>query len=162
MDAKQVKSLLMQYGKNKVLAAVLEEKAKHLRSVLYGPTSSSWAESRKGGPARGMDDKLAQIEQIEQEAARRKSQVKLVELALSILDEEERRVAELCFLYPKNGNVKKLCEELHKERTAVFRMSNRVLHKLAGVLWAAELETFSPEEGKTLTDQGGDAKGLLT
>ncbi len=150
MDTKQVKELLLQYEKNKVLAMMLEEKAKHLRSVLYAPKASSLEEGRRGGPVFGIDDRLAQIEQLEQEAARRKNQVKLVEMALSLLDEEERRVAELCFLYPKSGNVKKLCEELHKERTAVFRLSNRVLAKLSGVLWAAAFDDCTTENAEKL------------
>lgn len=53
--------------------------------------------------------------------------VEQVEKALSLLDDKERHVLDRFYMNPAKGNVDRLCDELHLEKTQVYDIKNQAL-----------------------------------
>lgn len=71
------------------------------------------------------------------EKARRRVQcrIEIVENALLVLDPEERMVADWLFVYPRKGNVQRLCQVLGVEQSTVYRRRERMLRKLVTAMF---------------------------
>jgi len=61
--------------------------------------------------------------------------VKMVDGALSVLDEDERLVLDRMYIHRAKGNVDRLCEELEREKPTVYRLKDRALRHFTLALY---------------------------
>ena len=60
---------------------------------------------------------------------------KLVDGALAVLDDEERLVLDRFYIHRAKGNVDRLCEELGREKTAVYDRRDKALRHFTIALY---------------------------
>lgn len=63
--------------------------------------------------------------------------VRTVDNALAVLDEEERLVLDRFYVHRAKGNVDRLCESLHLEKSAVYDRRDRALRHFTLALYGA-------------------------
>lgn len=107
--------------------AALDLQAGAVRSSFHDAAPVS------GGGSSGAEDKLiACIMERERLAANYKAVSKLVrqiEIALSLLGEDEQLVLERFYIHRQDRNVERLCEELGYEKSRVYELKNRALRR---------------------------------
>ena len=83
-----------------------------------------------GGSSTREDTMLSNIahrEELERTLKQVKAWVKMVDAGLEVLDDEERLVLERFYIHRAKGNVDRLCEELHLEKTRVYELKDKAL-----------------------------------
>lgn len=98
-------------------------------SVRIGGASSDSVPARGGGSA--WEDKqinlIVRREKLETSLRYAKEWVARVERGLAKLSDEERLVLDRFYIKPGKGNVDRLCDELHLEKTAVYNRKDAAL-----------------------------------
>ncbi len=61
--------------------------------------------------------------------------VKTVDSGLGVLDEEERHILDRFYIHRAKGNVERLCEELHLEKTRVYELKDKALRHFTLALY---------------------------
>ena len=60
-----------------------------------------------------------------------------IENLLSLLTPEERRMADILFLAPGEGDLSAVCAACAMEKSSVYRRRRRILEKVALAVWGA-------------------------
>lgn len=61
--------------------------------------------------------------------------VRAVDGALAVLDEEERRTLDRFYIHRAKGNVERLCDELHLEKSRVYELKDKALRRFTLALY---------------------------
>lgn len=61
--------------------------------------------------------------------------VKIVDGGLAVLDEEERHILDRFYIHRAKGNVERLCDELHLEKTRVYELKDKALRHFTLALY---------------------------
>ena len=61
--------------------------------------------------------------------------IELVDSALSVLDEEERLVLDRFYIHRAKGNIDRLCEEMGREKSAVYERRDKALRHFTIALY---------------------------
>ena len=61
--------------------------------------------------------------------------VKIVDSAMSVLDEEERHILDRFYIHRAKGNVERLCDELHLEKTRVYELKDKAIRHFTLALY---------------------------
>lgn len=111
----------------------LESASTRIRSATTDGTPVSGG----GGNARedALISNIVQREELKRRLREAKLWVATVDRALAVLDDEERRVLELFFINRAKGNVERLMEELHLEKTRVYELKDRALRRFTLALY---------------------------
>ena len=72
---------------------------------------------------------IVKCDKLETSLAYAKAWVARVDRGLDVLNGEERHVLDRFYINPAKGNVDRLCEELHLEKTAVYTRKDAALRK---------------------------------
>lgn len=91
-----------------------------------------------GGESRREDALLSNLvlrQELERALEQARLWVEMVERGLGVLNGEERLVLERLYLRPAKGNVERLCEELHVEKTAVYDRREKALRHFTVALY---------------------------
>lgn len=78
---------------------------------------------------------IALREELRSTYATAQSWVKVVNSGLAVLTDEERNILDKFYINPIKGNVDRLCEELHLEKTRVYELRNNALKKFTLALY---------------------------
>lgn len=96
-----------------------------------------------GTPVRGgtntredaLVNNIAHQEELKRAMKEARSWVRMVESGLDILDDEERHILDRFYIHRAKGNVDRLCEELHLEKTRVYELKDRALRHFTLALY---------------------------
>ena len=122
---------LKAYSAKKTALINIEEEIQRL-SAKFGSIRSATGDGtpvRGGGSGRedALLNNVVNRSELEKQLAHTKEWVKPVERSLACLTSEERLVLDRFYISPSKGNVDRLCEELHLEKTAVYDRRDRAL-----------------------------------
>ena len=82
-----------------------------------------------------MVNNIARREELKLAMKEARSWVKIVDSGLAVLDEEERHILDRFYIHPAKGNVDRLCDELHLEKTRVYELKDKALRHFALALY---------------------------
>lgn len=123
---------LREYEAKRAAATNLPDEIAKLRAsatMLGGSNSSTPV---KGGGSKWEDRQINLIvkyDKLETSLAYARGWVSKVERGLAILSAEERLILDRFYINPAKGNVDRLCDELHLEKTAVYNRKDAALRK---------------------------------
>jgi len=80
---------------------------------------------------------IARRVELERVLKQTRAQLDIVRRALMMLTADERRVLDRFFMRPIPSHVGKLCGELNIERSGVYRLKDRALHRFTIALYGA-------------------------
>ncbi len=92
----------------------------------------------QGGGSRMDDMLLANIirrEELARQLASAKAWVVMVDKALACLDDEDRIVLDRFYIHRQKGACERLCEELDREKSQVYRRRDRALRRFTLALY---------------------------
>lgn len=123
---------LREYEAKRMAAENLPSEIARLRADARTLKGSSNSTPVKGGGAKWEDRQINMIvkcDKLETSLAYAKAWVARVDRGLDVLNGEERHVLDRFYINPAKGNVDRLCEELHLEKTAVYTRKDAALRK---------------------------------
>lgn len=126
------KEELREYEAKRVAARSLPDEIARIRADTTKLSGSSNSTPVKGGGSRWEDRQINMIvkcDKLETSLAYAKNWVSNVERGLAILNAEERLILERFYINPAKGNVDRLCDELHLEKTAIYDRKDAALRK---------------------------------
>lgn len=123
---------LREYEAKKTAAVNLPDEIARIKADATKLGGSSNSTPVKGGGTRWEDRQINMIvkcDKLETSLAYAKAWVANVERGLSILNAEERLILDRFYINQAKGNVDRLCDELHLEKTAVYNRKDAALRK---------------------------------
>lgn len=111
---------------------LLESRATAIRSATADGTPV------RGGGSGREDALLSNVVhrcELERNLEQAKLWVQSVDTALELLSDEERKVLERFYIHPARGNVDRLCEELNREKSAVYERRDSALRHFTVALF---------------------------
>lgn len=110
----------------------LEDDMTRIRSAATDGTPVS------GGTSTREDvivNNIARREELKLAMKEARAWVKIVDSGLAVLDEEERHILDRFYIHRANGNVERLCDELHVEVATVYRRRDKALRHFTLALY---------------------------
>ena len=91
-----------------------------------------------GGSSTREDAMLSNIahrEELERTLKQARAWVKIVDSGLAVLDDDECHILNRFYIHRANGNVERLCDELHLEKTRVYELKDKALRHFTLALY---------------------------
>ena len=82
-----------------------------------------------------MVNNIARREELKLAMKEARAWVKIVDSGLAVLDEEERHILDRFYIHRDKGNVERLCDELHLEKTRVYELKDKALRHFTMALY---------------------------
>lgn len=123
---------LREYEAKRAAATNLPDEIAKLRASATTIGGSNSSTPVKGGGSKWEDRQINLIvkyDKLETSLAYARGWVAKVERGLAILSAEERLILDRFYINPAKGNVDRLCDELHLEKTAVYNRKDAALRK---------------------------------
>lgn len=110
----------------------LEDDMTRIRSATTDGTPVSGGTSTRED---AMVNNIAQREELKLAMKEATAWVKIVDGGLAVLDEEERHILDRFYIHRAKGNVERLCDELHLEKTRVYELKDKALRHFTLALY---------------------------
>lgn len=123
---------LREYEAKRAATANLPDEIAKLRASATAFGGSNSSTPVKGGGSKWEDRQINLIvkyDKLETSLAYACGWVAKVERGLAVLSAEERLILDRFYINPAKGNVDRLCDELHLEKTAVYNRKDAALRK---------------------------------
>ena len=114
---------LREYEAKRQATVSIPEEIRQLKAQMVKLGGSSGTTPVKGGGSPWEDrqiNMIVRIEKLKTSLGYARDWVARVERGLSVLSDEERLILDRFYINPSKGNVDRLCEDLHLEKTAVY------------------------------------------
>ena len=99
------------------------------RSIRSATADSTPVHGGGSGREDAMLSSIVKEEELERSLEQARKWVALVEAGLEVLTDEERQVLDRFYINSAKGNVERLCEELHLEKSQVYSRKDAALRK---------------------------------
>lgn len=110
----------------------LEIKSTSIRSAS---ADSSPVKGGGSGREEALLNNLCHRAELERQLEEARIWCRTVENALSVLTDQERLVLNRFYIRPAKGNVDRLCEELHLEKSRIYSLKNQALEHVTRALY---------------------------
>lgn len=110
----------------------LEDEMTRIRSATTDGTPVSGGTNTRED---AMVNNIVRREELQLAVKEAKAWVKIVDSGLAVLDEEERHILDRFYIHRAKGNVERLCEELHLEKTRVYELKDKALRHFTLALY---------------------------
>lgn len=110
----------------------LEDDMTRIRSATTDGTPVSGGTSTRED---AMVNNIARREELKLAMKEARAWVKIVDSGLAVLDEEERHILDRFYIHRDKGNVERLCDELHLEKTRVYELKDKALRHFTLALY---------------------------
>lgn len=121
---------LREYEAKRQAAVSIPEEIRQLKAQMVKIGGSGGTTPVKGGGSPWEDrqiNMIVKLEKLKISLSYARDCVARVERGLSALSEEERLILDRFYINPAKGNVDRLCEDLHLEKTAVYSRKDAAL-----------------------------------
>jgi len=136
---------LRDYEAHKRALAAIPSELERLEAAYTGIRSARLDGMPKahGGSTRedSMVNNITRRDELRRQLKESKLWVEVVDGALSVLDEEERLVLDLCYIHKVKGSIEDLCCRLNLEKSAVYRRRDEALRRFTRALYGP-LDSF--------------------
>lgn len=130
---------LRQYEARKNALQSIPRELESLRSARRNIRSATADSTPTRGGGNGREDamlsSIVKEQELERSLKTAREWVVAVESGLAILSKEERLVLDRFYISPAKGNVDRLCEELHVEKTQVYARKDAAIWKFTIALY---------------------------
>ena len=95
------------------------------------PVSGSGSSTREDA----MVNNITRREELKRAMKEARAWVEIVEGGLAVLDDEERHILDRFYIHRAKGNVERLCNELHLEKSRVYELKDNALRHFTLALY---------------------------
>lgn len=127
------------YAARRAALAAIPEEIRRLEEDAAGIRAADLDRDPVSGGGSAREDRLlsniAHREELARALKQARAWVDLVDGGLAVLDPEDRLVLDRFYIHRARGNVERLCEELHLEKSRVYELKDKALRNLTIALY---------------------------